>query len=320
MAQRQRALPLYRSDIRQRHDRLTNSITLQYVGRRNLDWHDRVYGYDDGTFFVINIDEIGYPENLVDLADELGLDIDQLPDSRRLREAASVALAAEGMVNAPELISGLALQEMAWNPWDRRDLERKHVVAVARLVETTRIMASEMRRRCAPMCEPEPEPETVSPLLPSAGIEYLSIPTAGSVYTSPPTASEVPTTTVDLAATGEDEGPEVSSSVVQRVRFAIQAAREAELPQRLPQGARRRLKQMPPGSYLAYGEALDSRVDVCGAMADGRSLGRKGREVVLIEWDGEWPVVARRWGQGGRTIYKVEDALRRQGVEIKEAS
>ena len=83
MAQRQRALPLYRSDIRQRHDRLTNSITLQYVGRRNLDWHDRVYGYDDGTFFVINIDEIGYPENLVDLADELGLDIDQLPDSRR---------------------------------------------------------------------------------------------------------------------------------------------------------------------------------------------------------------------------------------------
>jgi hypothetical protein len=28
---------------------------LQYVGKKRLDWEGRIYGYDDGTFFVVAI-------------------------------------------------------------------------------------------------------------------------------------------------------------------------------------------------------------------------------------------------------------------------
>jgi hypothetical protein len=77
---------------------------------------------------------------------------------------------------------------------------------------------------------------------------------------------------------------------------------------------------MPIGLYIAYGEAMDGRADLCGAMADARNMGRKGRETVVVSWDGEWPVVVRRYGQGGRTIYKVESALRRAGIAIEEAA
>jgi len=307
---------LYRSEIRQKTDRPTNSVILQYVGRR-MQWHDRIYGYDDGTFFVCNIDEIGYPPSLIELANELGFDIDQLPDARRVREAAADALASEGFVDAPELLGDLATPPLKWHKADERELERKHMIAVSRLTELTRITAAEMRRRCLPVCAPEPEPVAVEPLLPTAGIEYLSpapepvLPLA--VAESPPAPPVEVVETVEV-----DEGAlSASSSVVKRVRFSINAAREAELPQRLPSGARRRLKRMPPGIYLAYGEALDIRAELCAAMTDGRALGRKGREVVLIDWDGEWPVVPRRYGQGGRTIYKVEDALRRHGIEVK---
>jgi hypothetical protein len=309
---------LYRSEIRQKTDKPTNSVVLQYVGRR-MQWHDRVYGYDDGTFFVCNIDEIGYPPSLVELANELDFDIDQLPDARRLREAAADALASEGFVDAPDLIGDLATPPLKWLKGDVRELERKHMIAVARLTEMTRITAAEIRRRCLPICAPEPEPMAIEPMLPSAGIEYLPLEPEPvlplAVAESPPLAPVEVVETVEV-----DEGAlSASSLVVQRVRFAIIAAREAELPQRLPSGARRRLRQMPPGVYLAYGEALDIRSELCAAMTDGRALGRKGREVILIDWDGEWPVVPRRYGQGGRTIYKVEDALRRHGIEVKKA-
>lgn len=318
---RQRHRYLYRSDVRHRTDKPTNSIILQYVGGRRLQWHDRIYGYDDGTFFVCNVDEIGYPPQLEELARELGIDIDLLPGSRSIREAAAEALAAEGLVDAPELLHDLATPEVKWRSWDERELERKHMIAVARLTELTRIMAAEMRRRCLPTCAPLAEPVVVAALPPVAGVEYGSAPEPGHILS--PAVAESPTEPPVMVEEEVDEDIveaetlTASSTVVKRTRFAVETAREAELPQRLPAGARRRLRQMPPGVYLAYGEALDIRSELCAAMTDGRALGRKGREVALIDWDGEWPVVARRYGQGGRTVYKVEDALRRHGIEVK---
>jgi len=319
---RQRQRYLYRSDLRQKTDKPTNSIILWYAGRRRLQWHDRLYGYDDGTFFVCNLDEIGYAPQLTELAEELGLDIDLLPDARQLRAAAAEALAAEGLVDAPALLGDLATPPLKWSLGDQRELERKHMIAVARLSELTRIMAAEMRRRCLTPCSPTlPELPTVTlPPEPTAGVEYVASPEPPVVL--PLAAAELPpvepeSVEVEVEVEEPETGLTASSTVVLRVRHAIATAREAELPQRLPADARRRLRRMPPGVYLAYGEALDIRAELCAAMTDGRALGRKGREVSLIEHDGEWPVVARRYGQGGRTIYKVEDALRRAGVKLK---
>jgi hypothetical protein len=43
-------------------------------------------------------------------------------------------------------------------------------------------------------------------------------------------------------------------------------------------------------------------------------MSKRRGEAAVIDWDGEWPVVVRRYGSNGCTVYKVEDALKRAGV------
>ena len=95
-------------------------------------------------------------------------------------------------------------------------------------------------------------------------------------------------------------------------------AREHEVPQRLPGGARRALRGLPPGQYIEVAGQLYEKSDLCAAMNDARNRGRKDREATVIDWDGDWPVVVRRYGQGGRVIYKVETALRRNDIAMPE--
>lgn len=324
MPRHRRPSPLYRSDVRQYTDRPTNSIVLQYVGKKRLDWEGRIYGYDDGTFFVVDIDDVGYPPSVTVVAEDLGVDLDQMPSARQLREATAHALVSEAMVEAPGLLADLAEPRLTWQAWDERELERKHAIACARLRELSRIMVTEMRVRCAPMCAPAaPESPVLGP--PPAHVSDLPMVVAESDPEPLPEPLESLPEPAPVAEAVEDveveEDPSASlvagSMVVQRAQRAVAAARNNELPQRLPGGARRRLKRMPPGAYIAYGEALDIRAELCGAMTDARAYGRKGRETVVIDWDGEWPVVVRRYGAEGRTIYKVEDALRRHGIHVK---
>jgi len=312
-----RPQPLSRTHVRLRTDKPTNSVLLEYVGSR-LKFHTYVYGFLDGTFFVANLDEVPYPPSLQEAADQACVDLDRLPGARVVREAAAAALAAGAMADAPELLSDLASPRVMWQPWDLRDLQRKHMIAVAKLGELTRMMESEVRARSGQRCPDLPEVPSMSPISPMAGSEYLPARTVylprGSTGMTGLDVGPVPPCPSCEEPAGEDEGATLSSAVVERAKAAVKAAREAELPQRLPQGVRRRLRKMPAGVYLSYGEALDIRGDFCAALTDGRVLGRKDRDVTVVDWDGEWPVAVRRYGQGGRTIYKVEDALRRAGV------
>jgi hypothetical protein len=296
-------------------------MILQYVGtgRRALDFDQYIYGYPDGTFFVASYDEVPLPERVAEMAESRGINVHALPDAPRLKDAVVEALVTEALVQAPELLSELAHPEMRWQDWDRRELERKHTIACARVAELARLVEVDIKLRTAgaarpsykvprldAMLGPEPAfvgaaPAEVAPVLPPP------------VPECPEPAPECEEVEVDEEV---DEGFAPGSLTVQKAKVAVQAAREAELPQRLPGGARRRLRRMAPGRYIVYGEAMDSRLDLCAAMTDGRSMGRKGREVAVIDWDGEWPVVVRRFGQGGRTVYKLETALRRAGVEV----
>lgn len=321
---RRGARPLYRSDIRKTKDGPTNSAILQYVGsgRRSLDFDSYIYGYPDGTFFVASFDDVPFPDRVAEMAEKRGIKLDALPDAPRLRHAVVEALVAEGMVQAPELLADLAVPEVYWRDWDRREMERKHTIACARVSEIARLVEADIKLRASRVAHPSyavpsldailgPEPATVG-VVPAVAVPDLSPPPAESRTPEPviEEEEEVEVEEDDAAAYGP------GSMTVKRATDAVVAAREAELPQRLPGGARRRLRRMAPGRYIVYGEAMDSRVDLCAAMTDGRSLGRKGREVAVIDWDGEWPVVVRRYGQGGRTVYKVETALRRAGVEV----
>lgn len=324
---------LRRSDFRQELDRPTDSVVLRYRGR-GAKFDSYLYGYPEDVIFAVELDDVPWPEDLEDLAEAYGVVVDALPDARRLREAVADSLVAEALVGAPRHMEEMGASGFEWRHSDLHEVERRHQIADARVRRLAKLMENDLRLRVGGFKMPSfrvpdvssfvvPQPplepgeatlETVSAEALSAAAEPL--PEVDTSFAGSSHPVNVPTATIETVAPSEeaegaDEAGPLSPSVVTRVAEAIKGAREAELPQRLPGGARARLRRMPAGTYLAWGEALDYRADLCSAMTDGRALGRKGREVSLIDWDSEWPVVARRWGQGGRVVYKVETALRR---------
>ena len=325
-----RARPLQRSEIRQRTDKPTNSVILQYIGRR-LDFDQYIYGYPDGTFYVCSFDEVPLPESIDAMAAEYHINFHNLPDAPRVKHAVVEALITEAMVNAPELLAELTGDAPEWSPWERRDLERKHTIACARVVETVRVAETDMKLRMAGITRPSfvtdpmealvgPEPASIyggscAPVSPvTVALPPAPAPAALPAPPVPEAAQEDP----DCIECGDDFDSDLGpgSETVHEATIAVTVARESELPQRLPQGIRRRIKKLATAVYLVLGESMESRRDLCAAMTDGRSFGRKGREVTVIAWDGEWPVVVRRYGKGGRVIYKVERALKKSGVEV----
>lgn len=303
-----RPVYLLRSDIRRVHDRPTDSIILQYTGRR-VAFDGYLAGYPDGTFFAIPLAEVELPEDVVELAIEGGIRPDALPDAKPLRVAVANALAAEALVEAPELLGDIAVPRAEWHPTDQRQLEREHRIAETKVADLARLMVNDLRLRMVGMRRPTFEAPAFEPILPPA----LPFPS--------PMLEPVPE--LDPLPVIEEEEEEVeieqdaftpTSKVVERAKAAVKEAREAELPQRLPKDARRRLQKMGPGMYLAWGETIEVRADLCGAMTDARSMSRKDRETTVIDYDGEWPVVVRRYGQGGRTVYTVESALKRHAA------
>jgi hypothetical protein len=322
----QRARPLYRTDIRQRTDRPTNSVTLQYVGSHRLDFEGYIYGYPEGTFFAVTLSEIPYPPHIEELALKFQVNVDALVDGPRLRQAVVEALAAQATLDAPGLLDELASPPVRWQDWDRRELERRHRIALARVADIARLVENDIKLHAVRLMSTEVKmPDIASMLAPepmSPALRLVEAPAVAAPAAIPVQAAAggcPPAWADDDCPPCEDELDPYApgSQAVRSAVAAVQLAREAELPQRLPSGARRRLNRMPPAAYILYGEAVDPRRDLCAAMTDARATGRKGREAVVVDWDGEWPVVVRRYGQGGRTIYKVESVLKRHGIEVK---
>lgn len=297
---------LSRIDIRRRSDRATNSVLLEYTGRA-LRFHERVYGFGDGVFLVVSLDEMPYPPDLRALSDELGVPIEALSGAKTLKTAAVEALIAEGMVKAPQMLRDFAEPEVFWHPWDSRELERRHVVALARVVELEALAERELRLRAA--------------RLPTVIVEETAPPSEGR--------SSAPGLTAE-AAESEDV-TEIAERLVDpalvtiaKVQAAVVQARESELPQRLPNGTRRALQKLVRAQYVVRGaDAPSVRGSLVEAMQDAEKIaaGMRGAEVevTVIDWDGEWPVAVRRYGEGGRTVYRVEDALKRSGAEERAA-
>lgn len=306
---------LDRTDVRQRKDNPTNAVILEYVGRR-LTFDSYLYGFPQGTFFYVELADVPYPEHIEELGEKTGVDPDALPDGPPLRKAIAEALCAGALVEAPEYLAELAEPEVEWSRWDRIELERRHRIAEARVKELSRVLETDMRVRAASLratgLDPAPkrEPEIdvfVEPPPPPPPLAVVSAPVAPSTAPS----AEAPGPREEEDEEEDEEQLTPRSRSVKRACVAVESAREVELPQRLPSGVRRRLRRMPSGSYVSYGDALDIRTDLCGAMTDARAMARKDKHSTVIQWDGEWPVVVRRYGKGGRTVYKVETALRR---------
>ena len=308
---RRRPHQLKRSDIKRETDEPTRSVILRYVGR-TLHFDDYLYGYPDDTFFAIQLDEIEWPEDLDDLAQDLGVALDALPEAPRLRTAIAEALAAGALVDAPEYMEQVGVdRDVEWASWELRELERRHRIAEAKVAEISRLVTSDIKLRAAGLKQPSFATPKVEDFVATPPPVYAPL-----SREEVPAPASAPTVVEESVVEEAEEGYEPGSTTVVRARAAVRLAREQELPQRLPGGMRRRLRKAPPAAYIIYSDRMDPRLDLCAAMTDGRAMGRADREVVIVDYDGDWPVVVRRYGQDGRTIYKVEDALRRHGIEV----
>jgi hypothetical protein len=292
---------LHRHAVRVQTDRVTNMISLQYVGR-GLRWIDRLYGFPEGTFFVAMPNEIPLPEEMERLAIECGVDLVTHPAAAALRLAVADALVAEALVNAPSLLAQISEPDVAWGRADEREVERRHVIALSRVSALNRQLEVDLKLRRDMRASPGVIPVLAQPVVAPAAADCPSCLEPGLVE-PPMVASSAP-----------------PSAAVRRAQEATRRARENELPQRLPEGARRALGKMERGVYAITDGAFDRKGDLCSAMSEAQEMSRRReQEVVVVDWDGEWPVVVRRYGEGGRIIYRVEDALRRAGIEEEAA-
>jgi hypothetical protein len=313
---------LSRLDIRRRNDRATNSAVLEYTGRA-LRFHERVYGFADGVFLVVSYDEMPFPPGLRALSDDLGVPVEALSVAKTLKTAAVDALLAEGMVKAPQMLHDFAEPEVFWQPWDARELERRHVVALARVVELEALAERELRLRAAKVVL-EPVSEHRASTTAHLYLEESPVPGRAALSGLTPESAESEIVTEILSA-GRPVDP--AFVTVARVQAAVAQARESELAQRLPNGARRALQKLVRAQYvIRCSDAPSVRGSLVEAMQDAETMAAGMRkvagddvEVSVIDWDGEWPVVVRRYGAGGRTVYRVEDALKRAGIEEKAA-
>lgn len=327
--------PLSRHDVETYTDKPTNSVVLKYVGR-HLAFFETLYGYPEGVFFAANLDELPLPEKLLEIAERWRIDLDSILEVKGLRKAVAECLAAQALIEAPEFLAEVAEPDAFWHDWDRRDLERRHRIALAKVVRHSRLAENEVRLRASGLTSPSIGIDSVSAqegFMPPPVPVFAERPVAVETDCPPPAPSPpvnltVQTSDCDPSPSPEpddEEGDEEDANVggflpdsvtVIRARVAMKLARENEVPQRLPGGARRALRPMLPGVYVEVAGQLYEKSDLCAAMNDARNRGRKDRESSVIDWDGEWPVVVRRYGRGGRVIYQVETALRRNGIEM----
>jgi hypothetical protein len=284
---------LYRSEFRVRHD---DSLRTSYLvcNDRRLSFFEELYGLPEGAFFSVMYDDVPFRAEVEAMAEKAGVVVGQIVEGQNLRDAVVDALLAEAMVDAPKQLAEMADPPCAWADHDLAILERKHRQAVARVMAAEQLVIGQLRLRTM-LFGTAPAPSPSPP-----------------VIISEPEPERPEIREIQLDEDFETYAP--SSQVVERAIEATTAARSSELPQRLPAGARRQLNRMPPAAYVIRGETIEPRTDLCAAMADAQAVGRKGAEAVVVDWDGEWPVVVRRYGTDGRTVYKVESALKRHGV------
>lgn len=292
---------LSRYDFSARFDRAMRATVLRYTGR-GVAFEQTLYGQEPGVILVAIHDELPWPPSVVTVAAETGVPILSTSGAAELRRAVVDAIVAGAMVEAPQLIKEFSETPTRWLGSDLADLARRHALALSRVSANTRIVETEMKLRVARPVEIIAVP-TMMPMAPYTSPRYA--------FSSP--ASEPTKAPVEPAL--PPSVPPPATSIVTRAQEAISVARTTELPQRLPQGARRALERMVRAVYLIRDSdpVPQVRADLTEAMADAERAARDEKvDVTVIDWDGEWPVVARRYEKGGRTIYRVEDALKRQ--------
>lgn len=262
-------------------DGTTGDHVLRYRGPGK--WIGRLYGYGLDVFYAVSSRELPYPEDLRSMTVEAGISPDKHPLITPFRIAVIDALMAEALVQAPELLAEYVALPLVWSEPMGLSLEREHVRALERVRSIVDEWKRDLQRRMRTH-ERFAEPVIIEPVQPEPVVEEPKV---------------VP----------------VPQSVLTKIHVAIGAAREAELPQRLPSGVRRLFSKLPSGVYLVEGKDISpsSNLETALSLAKTRAVEKKS-EIVVVDFDSEWPVVVRKFGSDGTVVYKVEAAVSRAGI------
>lgn len=292
---------LSRYDFAARLDRALRATVLRYTGR-GIVFEETLYGQEPGVILVAMHDELLWPPSVEKVAEETKVPVLSTAGAAELQRAIVDAIVAGALVEAPQLLKAFSPTPTRWLGGDLADLTRRHALALSRVAAHSRIVETEMKLRVA-----RPIEVAVATLAPMP-----------APYTSPRYAtfsSPAPAAPTPAEPALPPSVPAPATSTVSRAQEATSAARTAELPQRLPSGVRRALDRMVRAAYVVRDSdpVPQVRADLAEAMTDGERIARDEKtDVTVIDWDGEWPVVVRRYTSGGRTTYRVEDALKRQ--------
>lgn len=307
---------LQKSDI-QRHAR-RNILTLSYHGKVRARVA-RLHGHDENTFFVVNTNAIPIPDEIEELAQKAGTTLANSPTEDSFRRLVAEAIIAEAIEHAPEHLLEITGVSFDWPDAALVALERdtrEREERVDGLIREVRLRLRAKLSERIPVFDwvpPNTEYSPAMPPSPAATTGGKAVPTRAA--DEPQLAAE-PDPELDF--TIRDEALRPSDAVIAKIREATRYIREKDIPQRLPAGARRVIEASAPGILIwAAGKAIP-----CPSLSDALVAGRahalkksasspNAQDTVVIDWDGEQPVLVRRFKPGsGATGYKCEDFAR----------
>lgn len=310
-----RGTTLQRSDI-QKHSRC-GVTTLSYAGRYRKRVA-RLHGQDEDTFFVLTEAVVPLPDEIEELAQQVGVTLIGSPTEEQFRRLVTEALLAEAIEKAPEHLLVITGAWFEWPDATLVTLERDTKSAEARLDAlirevTARLKAKLVQAHSLPVFDWMP---------PSATSERstLARPAPRRAAPRPAVVDDEPglTSTPEPEPLPQASGTGASEAVLSKIRDATRAARDRDTPQRLPAGARKAVEASPPGALVW----ANGKVNVCRSIEDAiggaREVSVRGTDAAVIDWDGEQPVLVRRFAAGGVTAYRCEDSIKGAKVEAPE--
>ncbi|HEY5658191.1 MAG TPA: hypothetical protein VIY27_10425 [Myxococcota bacterium] len=285
-------LLLRRHDLRRVHRPTTGELVLEYAGREPIAWTARVEGYPAGVLAVVSRSDVALPPTLEVCAADAQVELADHPMVPRLRSLVAEALLAAHRENAPALIEHLSGLEVTWAPGAAHSVSECARRARGTVDLTVNQLASDLaararRRRASEIMNAKRS----LPATPAAEAALAALQPAPP---RPPTRA-----------------PVFTDEALESLARDVEQARKSDMPQRLPHGARRSLFRLAAGIYLCEDGLLSPYPTLREALEQAARIDSRSLDRAVIDWDGEWPVMVRRFGEGGFPGYRLDRAIQR---------
>lgn len=272
------AKQLDRSDFRQEQDPGTGDVLLHFE-RDDVERSGHIEGYPATVVRVIRPDDVPLPPDVEQRRDEVDLESHEVVAA--YRRAVIQAVISQTVWDAPTLLAEFVAAPMCWSDADALECHADYRDALSSVQARLR----ELRE--------------------SLGLEHDEAQSdeAQSEQTRPETAPDAEATSVSETDNGRDD-----AEAMEVTRKAIEQVRASKTPQKLPRGAKTRLRKLKPGAYVLVDKEPDGQPSLLEAMDKAERAAGVYGESWVVDWDGRKPVIVRKYLHGD-IGYRVEDAI-----------